>query len=114
MASTHLLLQSALIACLGVVIYTYIGYPFLLLVVSRIWGRPAHRASTNLKSVSVVLAVYNEERFIGRRLEELLHLVRATGVLGEIIVVSDGSSDATTAIANSVDRDFVRVVELPK
>jgi biofilm PGA synthesis N-glycosyltransferase PgaC len=62
----------------------------------------------------VVLAACNEEANIRRRLVELIGLIRAAGVQGEIIVVSDGSSDGTPAAADSVDRDLVRVFALPK
>jgi len=114
MASTELLLQFALVACLFVVFYTYVGYPVLLLIVSRIWGRQARRDSKSTPSVSIVLAVYNEERFVRGRVEELAGLLRSSGLTGEILVVSDGSIDATSAIADTVDRELVRVIDLPK
>jgi glycosyltransferase involved in cell wall biosynthesis len=45
-------------------------------------------------SVSVVIAAYNEERFIAQTLESVLR----TGVAHEVIVVDDGSSDGTPRI----------------
>lgn len=62
--------------------------------------------------LSIVVPAYNEERTIG----ELLQLVRAVdlsalGVSKQIIVVSDGSTDATVAIARS--QPGVEVIECP-
>lgn len=48
--------------------------------------------SSNLKDVSVVIPVYNEEKVVGRCLESL---VRQTLKPKEIIVVDDGSTDGT-------------------
>jgi cellulose synthase/poly-beta-1,6-N-acetylglucosamine synthase-like glycosyltransferase len=62
--------------------------------------------------VSIVVAAYNEEARIGRRLKELTRILRASGLRGEVIVVSDGSTDATAAIARDHCPDGVRVVAL--
>lgn len=45
-------------------------------------------------SVSVIIAAYNEQRFIAQTLDSVLR----TGVAREVIVVDDGSSDATPCI----------------
>jgi cellulose synthase/poly-beta-1,6-N-acetylglucosamine synthase-like glycosyltransferase len=64
--------------------------------------------------VSIVLAVYNEEEAIERRLAELLGLIASSQVEGEVIVISDGSTDRTAARAHAwTERDArVRVVAL--
>src|SRR5262249_19293335 len=65
-------------------------------------------------SVSVIVAAYNEAANLDRRLAELTGLLTAAGVAGEVIVVSDGSTDGTTVVARSRSKDGrVRVVELP-
>lgn len=95
--------------CLGVVAYTYVGYPLLLAVASRVRPRPWRRGSFD-GAVSMVLVVRNEEGHLQRRLRESTEMLQASGVAGEIIVVSDGSTDRTVPMA----RDFaaVRVLEL--
>src|SRR5262245_19688035 len=85
------------------VVYTYVGYPLLLLLATRLRARPVRRGGDQLPSVSVVLAVHNEEQNIVRRLKELIELIEITGVRGEVIVVSDGSQDGTAALARSFD-----------
>jgi Glycosyl transferase family 2 len=56
---------------------------------------PVENATDEPIQVSVVMPVYNEARYITKCLESL---VRQTGVTLEILVVDDGSTDATPAI----------------
>jgi cellulose synthase/poly-beta-1,6-N-acetylglucosamine synthase-like glycosyltransferase len=60
--------------------------------------------------VSIVLAVHNEQANLPRRLQEFADSLKATGISGEIIVVSDGSTDGTAAIARN--HPGVQLVEL--
>ena len=84
------------------VIYTYIGYPLLLAAMARLWPRGRTRVGQPPDSpVSVVLAAHNEEFRIGARIRELVGLVTARPAGGEIIVVSDGSTDRTVAEAQA-------------
>jgi cellulose synthase/poly-beta-1,6-N-acetylglucosamine synthase-like glycosyltransferase len=62
--------------------------------------------------VSFVLAAHNEASQVPRRLDELTELIETTGIEGEIIVVSDGSTDATADIARSRLKVPVHVLEL--
>src|SRR5262249_43612784 len=64
--------------------------------------------------VSVVLAAHNEASRLERRLRELIGLMQSSGVAGEIIVVSDGSTDGTVELARSFARQGVGAVELPE
>ena len=58
------------------------------------------------------MAAYNEEERLPRRLDELASLIKASGVDGEIIVVSDGSTDKTAVVALGHGYGLVRVVKL--
>jgi cellulose synthase/poly-beta-1,6-N-acetylglucosamine synthase-like glycosyltransferase len=58
-----------------------------------------------------LIAAHNEETAISRRLQELKAQIAAAGVPGEIIVVSDGSTDGTAALARSHGAADVHVVE---
>jgi cellulose synthase/poly-beta-1,6-N-acetylglucosamine synthase-like glycosyltransferase len=60
----------------------------------------------------VLLAVYNGEAFVARRLDNLLAL-DYPGELLDIIVVSDGSTDGTDAIVESYSDRKVRLVRAP-
>jgi glycosyltransferase involved in cell wall biosynthesis len=49
-------------------------------------------------NLSIVLPCYNEEGNIARTIEEVASWMRASGTKGEIIVVDDGSKDASPRI----------------
>ncbi len=101
--------------CAGVVAYAYLGYPLILAGVAKVRRRPPRRAAGFTPSVSIILAAHNEETGIGRRLTELTGLLAAAGVKGEVIVVSDGSTDGTAVVAREHTKDgVVRILELPQ
>ena len=76
-------------------LYTVAGYPLLLAVLSR-RARPVKKAFAAHR-VSVILPVRDGERWIGGKLESLLALDYPEDLV-EILVVSDGSTDATERI----------------
>lgn len=99
--------------CIFLVVYAYALYPLILAVLARVVPRRSRVDGVRPRSVSIVLAVYNEERVVARRLGELAELLAASGLSGEIIVVSDGSTDATASIAHEFAWHApVRVIEL--
>jgi cellulose synthase/poly-beta-1,6-N-acetylglucosamine synthase-like glycosyltransferase len=100
-------------SCAALVLYTFAGYPLLLGVLAWLFPR-RHRTAPFAGRVSVVVAAHNEENAIARRLEELTGQLRAAGVDGDVIVVSDGSTDGTVLIARGFTKDRVQVVDLPE
>jgi glycosyltransferase involved in cell wall biosynthesis len=62
-------------------------------------------------SLSVVIPAYNEEKGIGKVLVELNDVLNKTGLAHEIIVVDDGSEDATAKIVQG--NEFVKLVQHP-
>lgn len=76
------------------VFYIYAGYPLLLLLFSTLTPRKPLPASGHLPDVTLIVAAYNEEAVIKKKLENCLTLAYPEIKL-EIIVVSDGSSDRT-------------------
>lgn len=99
--------------CTACVVYPYLFYPLVISWMARLWGRPVRPSGRFSGSISMVLAVYNEESSINRRLDELTSLIAGYACEGEIIVVSDGSTDRTAMLANSHAKGLVRVLELP-
>jgi cellulose synthase/poly-beta-1,6-N-acetylglucosamine synthase-like glycosyltransferase len=87
---------SALIFWLALLLtaYAYVGYPALLWLWSKLRPRPHHPGPTNL-SVSIVIAARNEEAVIARRVNEFSTLAANASINAEMIIVSDGSTDAT-------------------
>ena len=87
--------------------YAYIGYPLLLLLLSRIRPKPV-KSGHWTPSVTVVIAAYNEERDLAAKLENTLALDYPPSHL-EVIVTSDCSSDRTDEIARSFASRGVRL-----
>jgi len=95
------------------VVYPYALYPVLAWGLARWFGRPIIAAKPAPRSASVVVAAYNEEENITRRLDEMTDLLTAAELDAEVIVVTDGSTDATAAVARAHPSPMVRVLELP-
>ncbi len=97
-----------------VLLYAYVLYPLVLMALPasqpRRAGADDERAggSTAAPSLSVIVAAYNEERCIAHKIENFLGC-RYSGE-AEMIVVSDGSSDRTAEIAESMASERVRVI----
>lgn len=96
--------------CALLVLYPYALYPLLIWLLARLFGRPVRRGSPRGRSVSFVVCAHNEEGRVERRLMELLALLEETGIPGEVILVSDGSTDRTCQLARAFPG--VRLVEL--
>jgi biofilm PGA synthesis N-glycosyltransferase PgaC len=99
--------------CAACVVYTYVAYPLCLAVLAR-QRAPSPKRGRFIGSVSIVIAARNEEGNIVRRLSELAELVRGTGRPGEVILVSDGSTDRTAELARELGEPLVRVLELSR
>lgn len=85
--------------------YSYLGYPAWLWLRARWSPRPVRRGSIT-PSVSVVMVVRNEEATLARKLDNLIALEYPADRL-EIVVVSDGSSDATASILSEYARQRI-------
>lgn len=108
-----LLLEVCFWSCAVCVVYTYAIYPLFLAAAARLRGWPVCAEGPPPRSVSLVLAAHNEEQAVERRLRELTALLEADGYAGEIILVSDGSTDGTVPLARAFTKERVRVCELP-
>ena len=98
-------------------LYAYVLYPMLLLALSASQPRRAEHDSgssegTVAPSLSIIVAAYNEEGCIAQKIQNFL-ACRYSGD-AEMIVVSDGSSDRTAEIAESIASERVRVIRQPE
>ena len=87
-------MTAAALICLGVLIYTYLGYPVLIAVLARIWPLRVRRDPAYEPTVSVLIPVFNARRYIGPKLDSLLALDYPDDLI-EIIVCSDASDDGS-------------------
>ncbi len=97
---------------LALIAYTYVGYPALIYLLSRMFARPVRRAEITPK-VSVIIAAYNEQRDIAEKIENTLRL-DYPGARLEIIVASDCSTDRTDEIVNSYANEDVILHRRPE
>ncbi len=81
---------------LGLIFYTYFGYPLLTLMLSLFFNQPVKRGNIE-PMVTFLITAYNEEKDIRKKLENTLALDYPKDKL-EIIVASDGSTDQTDTI----------------
>lgn len=94
--------------------YAYVGYPLLLAVVARLWGRevaiPAD-ADGRLPAVTMIIPAHNERRRIDAKLRNTQGLAYPAGKL-EVLFVSDGSTDGTVEAIRAQLDDRTRLHEL--
>jgi poly-beta-1,6-N-acetyl-D-glucosamine synthase len=90
-------------AALGVVAYTYVGYPIVIGLLARLRPHdrpaapPAWREGDDAPMVTACIAAHDAAAHIGRKIESLLAQTYPQDRL-EIIVYSDASTDDTDAI----------------
>jgi cellulose synthase/poly-beta-1,6-N-acetylglucosamine synthase-like glycosyltransferase len=96
------------IAASALIVYVYIGYPLLLALVSA-FAKQKRAELGYTPTLSVLIAAYNEEANIQRKIEQTLALAYPADKL-EILVLSDCSNDRTDAIVNAFEDPRVRLV----
>jgi cellulose synthase/poly-beta-1,6-N-acetylglucosamine synthase-like glycosyltransferase len=97
------------IACLGLVVYSYAIYPVLLIAVAAtaqmgrdiryvLGKRDTRKTAVHaLPRIAVVISAFNEERYLQRRIDNVLACDYPRDLL-RLYVGSDGSGDATPQI----------------
>ncbi len=98
-------------AALGLVAWVYVGYPLALFLASRVVARPVHKARIQ-PAMTMIIAAYNEERDIVRKLENTLALDYPRDKL-EVLVASDGSTDRTNELVAGFGPP-VKLLALPR
>jgi cellulose synthase/poly-beta-1,6-N-acetylglucosamine synthase-like glycosyltransferase len=98
----------------ALVVYTHVGYPLLLVALSRRFARSSQvrvAPAGDLPTVTLIVAAHNEESVIERWVKSALGLDYPAARL-RIIVVCDGCTDATAERAGAAGAD--RVIELER
>lgn len=99
--------------CAALAFYAYVGYPILIWILARAFGRrvvPPAAGNGDLPTVSLILAAYNEEAVIEDRLRNALAMDYPAGKL-EVVVGSDGSTDGTAGIVRRFADRGVRLLD---
>ncbi|HEV7985042.1 MAG TPA: glycosyltransferase family 2 protein [Steroidobacteraceae bacterium] len=96
-----------LISC-GLLAYVYVVYPLLVRILAIPFGIRVVRGRV-FPRVTIIVTAYNEQDCIRAKLDNLSGL-NYPGDLVDILVASDGSSDATEEIAAAYDPARVRLL----
>lgn len=102
-------------ASVGLIVYTYIGFPLLVLLHGRLFPRPV-RAADIEPTVSIVIAAHNEVSGIAAKVENLLALDYPEARI-ETVIASDGSDDGTNELVTGYEESNpgrVRLLALPR
>lgn len=94
------------------ILYALIGYPVLLWILATRYPRSIRKEFVP-RSVTILLPVHNGEKWIQQKLESILEL-DYPGERVQLLVISDGSIDATDAITSGFARRGVQLVHVPK
>jgi poly-beta-1,6-N-acetyl-D-glucosamine synthase len=112
-------LKIAFWMALFLIVYTYAGYPAILALGPRAKhrdelsiGGDAAAPHACIPRVTLIVPACNEERWIARKIENALALDYPSARL-EVVVASDGSTDATVEIARAYESRGVAVVAFP-
>ncbi len=95
--------------CAAVCLLVYAGYPLVLLLVGRLRPRPIRRAAIR-PPLTVIVPVFNEESLIGAKLANTLAQSYPADRL-QVVVVSDGSTDATADIVRTAADPRLLLIE---
>ena len=96
---------------LSFIVYVAVGYPLLLAVLAR----HDHKIDKHFepKTVTLLLPVYNGEKWMRNKLRSILGLDYPRELL-KIMVISDGSSDGTDDIVREFAGDGVELLRVPR
>lgn len=112
------MLEAVFWAGLATIAYTYALYPLALIAFARLTPERKYHENGGARafpSATLVIAAYNEEHGIAKKIENSLALDYPRGLL-TIIVASDGSSDSTNSIVSGYAgrNENVRLLVLPR
>ena len=92
--------------------YVYAGYPLLLALIGLFVGHRRAEAGYTPR-ISVLIAAYNEEEAIERKIQQTLALEYPADKI-EVLVLSDCSTDRTDEIVKAFPDGRVRLIRMPE
>ncbi len=97
----------------GLAVYSYLGYPLLTTLLARLRPPSRFEPPEEWPSLTLLIAAYNEEKVIARKIENALSLDYPPERL-QILIAADGSDDATPEIARRYAGRGVEVLHTPE
>jgi biofilm PGA synthesis N-glycosyltransferase PgaC len=93
--------------CILAVFYVYAGYPLILGLLVKLFKHPVADSDVT-PGVTLLIAAYNEEAVIAKKLENSLSLDYPRDRL-QVLVAADGSDDRTVEIVQSFEKQGVEL-----
>ena len=93
--------------CLGLILYTYLIYPFLVNLLAALFQRKIPVVGIDFPPVSMVIPAYNEEEVLEEKINNCLSIDYPEERI-KFLFGSDGSSDGTNQILQSLDHPRIR------
>jgi cellulose synthase/poly-beta-1,6-N-acetylglucosamine synthase-like glycosyltransferase len=100
-----LLILIIFIAAFFSVFYLYVGYPLAVILIAKLKNAKPIVDEKYQPSVTILIAAYNEERFIRNKIVNSITLTYPTNKL-EIMIVTDGSNDQTVPIVKECIKKY--------
>jgi cellulose synthase/poly-beta-1,6-N-acetylglucosamine synthase-like glycosyltransferase len=113
MTLVQTILAAALVLCALAVFYSYAGYAVVVWLAAKRFGRedsPEALSDEELPTISLLISAYNEEDCIEKRVQNALAFDYPKDKV-QIVVASDGSSDATAEIVRRYTDHGVRLLD---
>src|SRR5436190_22493415 len=98
-------LDIVIVLLLLLVAYCYVLYPLVIKLFAKFFPKPSSIDEVYRPTVSIVLAVYNEELVLQRCIESLLALDYPKELI-EIVIGSDGSDDKTNEMLADISKTY--------
>jgi len=109
----NLVAQTAFWLCLALTLYAYLLYPACIWLLARCFSTVADQeqhASAQVPEVTLLVAAYNEQAVIEKKIRNSLALDYPRDRLS-VVIASDGSSDATAEIVSRFKDRGVRLLD---
>ena len=102
---------------LTVLCYNYAGYPIFVFLAAKLFPANDRQSVTSsqgqLPQVTVLIVAYNAEHHIQERIRNVLACDYPRDRI-EVLIASDGSTDATVSLVEALDHPQVRAVAFPE
>lgn len=103
---------AVLLCSLAGLVYIYAGYPLLVWLLARAFGRAPRREQVGGK-VSVVVVAHNEGPALSRKLDSIF-ASDGDRQIDEVVIASDGSTDDTANIIRNYGDPRIRLLAFPE
>ena len=100
-------------SCLGLIVYTYLVYPFLVILLARIFPSTSPPYQEQSPPVTMVMAAYNEEEVLEEKIKNCLAIEYPRDRI-RFLFGSDGSTDGTNQILSKQNHPQIHYKLFPQ